>query len=65
MQAFISQEYASIAIKIGEQIQPKGHTIQEDQQGQNELVLELHQQDKIKITSNLQSNQQLQVVLKL
>ncbi len=65
MQEFISQEYASIAIKIGEQIQPKRHTIQEDQQGQNELLLDLHQQDKTKITSNLQSNQQLQVVSEL
>ncbi len=65
MQEFIYQEYALVAIKIGEQIQLKGHIIQEDQQGQIELVLKLHQQDKTKITSNLQSNQQLQVVSEL
>ncbi len=53
MQEFSSEEYAYIAIEIGEQIQPKGHIIQEDQQGQIELVLELHEQDNINITSNL------------
>ncbi len=51
LQHVSSQEYATIATKIGEQIQTKERRTQEIQEDQIELALELQQQEHVHITS--------------